>query len=66
MARASLARFIASTDSPISIGERPFYEEHIRRAYCPQFKKVTRTTTRSDLFTYYHKVREALKSEMCF
>lgn len=37
VARESLARFITSTDSPISIGESPFYEEHIRRVYCPQF-----------------------------
>ena len=62
VARESLARLIASTDLPISFGENTFYEEHIQRSFCPQFKAVTRKTIRSDIISYYSKKRTALIS----
>lgn len=64
VARESLARLIASTDLPISFGENTFYEEHIQRSFCPQFKAVTRKTIRSDIISYYSKKRTALISYM--
>ena len=64
VARESLARLIVSTDLPINFGESSFYEEHIQRSFCPQFKKVSRNTTRSDLITYYNKLRTALISNL--
>ena len=51
VARESLCRFISAFDLPIDLGDNPHYEVNIQRAYCPQFQKVSRTTTRSDMIT---------------
>ena len=59
VARESLARLIAATDLPINFGDNEFYEDHIRRSYCPQYRKVSRTTTRNDLIAFYDKARIA-------
>ena len=52
IARESLGRLIATMDLPI------------RRSYCSQFKKVSRTTIRSDIIAYYNKVHIALLFEI--
>ena len=61
VARESLVRLIATTDLPINFG---LYEDHIRRLYCPQFKKVSRKTTRNDIIACYNKICLALISEI--
>ena len=60
VARKSLARLIASIDLSISFGANTFYEEHIQRSFCPQFKTITRKTIRSDIISYYSKKRTTL------
>ena len=64
VARESLGILIAATNLPINFGDNSFYENHIRRSYCSQFKKVSRTTTRNDIIAYYNKVHIALISEI--
>ena len=64
VSRESLARLIAACDLPINFGDNEFYEDHIQRSYCPQFKRVSRTTTRSDIKAYYNKRLVALKTEI--
>ncbi|KAK0591871.1 hypothetical protein LWI29_009532 [Acer saccharum] len=63
-ARESMARYIACTDQPINFGDNPFYEEFIQTAYNPQFKSVSRTTTRNDLIKCFQTQRDELKAEL--
>ena len=60
VARESLSRLIAATNLPINFGENSF----LWRSYYPQSKKVSRTTTRSDIIAYNNKVRIALIFEI--
>ncbi|KAK2658908.1 hypothetical protein Ddye_005441 [Dipteronia dyeriana] len=63
-ARECLARYIAQTDQPISIGESPFYKELITFAYNPQYEPVSRTTTRNDLIRLFETQRGDLVAEI--
>ncbi|KAK2644144.1 hypothetical protein Ddye_019339 [Dipteronia dyeriana] len=63
-ARECLARYIAQTDQPISIGESPFYKELITYAYNPQYKPVSRTTTRNDLIRLFETEMDDLVAEI--
>ncbi|KAK2655312.1 hypothetical protein Ddye_008364 [Dipteronia dyeriana] len=62
--RECLARYIAQTDQPISIGESPFYTELITSAYNPQYEPVSRTTTRNDLIRLFETQRDDLVAEI--
>ena len=64
VARESMARYIAVTDQPINFGDNPFFEEFIQTAYNPQFKSVSRSTTRNDLIRYFLTKRDELKAEL--
>ncbi|KAK2658652.1 hypothetical protein Ddye_005185 [Dipteronia dyeriana] len=63
-ARECLARYIAQTDQPISIGESPFYKELITSAYNPQYEPVSRTTIINDLIRLFETERDDLVAEI--
>ena len=63
-AREALAKLIASTDLPINFGDNVYFEKYIQEAHNPQFKRVTRNTTRSDILNVYNKARISLKSQI--
>jgi hypothetical protein len=48
-ARELHARFVAVKDLPIDFADDIYFQEYISQAYCPQFKKVSRNTTRKDI-----------------
>ena len=58
-AREALAKFLARAELPLSFADDDSFEEFIQTAFCPQFKKVSRNTTRSDImkaFLYYDTI----------
>ena len=61
-----MARYIACTNQLINFGDNAFYEEFIQTAYNPQFKPVSRNTTRNDLIKYFRTQRDkfALPSDI--
>ena len=64
VARESLARLIAIKDLPLGFGDCNSYEDHIRTFYYPNYKRVSRNTTRSDLIKVYENMRKDLITEL--
>ena len=63
-ARECLAWYIVQTDQPINFGESVFYEEFIQKAFNPQFKDVSKTTTENDLKKWFYTERNNLITEL--
>ena len=59
-AREALAKFLASAELPLSFADDASFEEFIQIAFCPQFKRVSRNTTRSDCMKVFYAMRQSL------
>jgi hypothetical protein len=62
VARTELCRLVARLDLPLSFGASPEFEEYIRIAHNPRFEHVSRTTTTSDIDTYFLTKVDEVKS----
>ena len=58
--REALAKFLASAELPLSFADDEAFEEFIQTAFCPQFKRVSRNTTRSDCMKVFYTMRQSL------
>ncbi|EEC73216.1 hypothetical protein OsI_07300 [Oryza sativa Indica Group] len=54
IAREEIAKFIIAEDLPIRMGESKHFERMIQKAFRPQYKKVSRKTTKNDITAIYH------------
>ncbi|EEE57032.1 hypothetical protein OsJ_06814 [Oryza sativa Japonica Group] len=61
IAREEIAKFIIAEDLPIRMGESKHFERMIQKAFCPQYKKVSRKTTKNDITAIYHSKLSVLK-----
>jgi hypothetical protein len=52
-ARKEIIKYIVSEDLPIMMGESRNFENLIKRAFCPQYQPVSRTTTKHDLVSLF-------------
>lgn len=59
-AREALAIFLARAELPLTFADDEAFEEFIKTAFCPQFKKVSRNTTRSNIMKYFFTLRQTL------
>ncbi|KAG8091272.1 hypothetical protein GUJ93_ZPchr0011g27031 [Zizania palustris] len=60
-ARDEIARYIVAEDLPIRQGESHHFERLVQRAFCPQYRGVTRRTTKNDIVALYRSRLEELK-----
>ena len=63
VSRDASAKLIIDADPSISLGVHPAYLEFVRTFY-PQYKNISRNTTRSDIMAYYSRWREASMKEI--
>ncbi|EEC66849.1 hypothetical protein OsI_33326 [Oryza sativa Indica Group] len=70
IASEDIVKFIVAEDLPIRIGDSKHFERMIQKAFCPQYKKVSRKTTKNDITTIYRSklsmiVLEKLLNKIC-
>lgn len=53
VARTEIARYIATEDQPIGMDESANFERLIKKAFCPQYTGMSRTSTRKDIVKRY-------------
>ena len=63
-AREAHATYLASAQLPLSMGEDPAFEAYIRTAYNPQFRSVSRNTTRADTIRLFERIRAQIIEDM--
>nr|AAP53852.1 hAT family dimerisation domain containing protein [Oryza sativa Japonica Group] len=64
IAREEIAKFIVAEDLPIRMGESKHFERMIQKAFCPQYKKVSRKTTKNDITAIYRSKLSVLKQTL--
>jgi hypothetical protein len=62
VARTELCCLVARLDLPLCFRASPEFEEYIRIAHNPRFERVSRTTTTSDIDTYFLTKVDEVKS----
>jgi hypothetical protein len=62
VARIELCHLVARLDLPLGFCASPEFEEYIRIAHNPRFERVSRTTTTSDIDTYFLTKVDEVKS----
>nr|ABB47401.1 hypothetical protein LOC_Os10g23270 [Oryza sativa Japonica Group] len=70
IASEDIVKFIVAEDLPIRMGDSKHFERMIQKAFCPQYKKVSRKTTKNDITTIYRSklsmiVLEKLLNKIC-